>query len=161
MARTSASGWELTMFDRFRSMLLVCGLCLATMAAYAQEKPIGYIKTHAGAAFVVSAEQTLEAVPGLALRRGDILRTGDDGRLALTLLDNTVMSIGPNAELVIDEYLFEPGEGELGLGVRLLHGTLQFISGVIAKLKPEAVKVRTSTGTIGVRGTRFVVRAED
>jgi len=149
------------MFDRLRSMLVVFVMCLATTAAYAQDKPIGYIKTHAGAAFVVTGEQTLEAVPGLALRRGDVLRTGDDGQLGLTLLDNTVMSIGPNAEMVIDEYLFEPSAGELGLGVRLLRGTLQFISGVIAKLKPEAVKVKTSTGTIGVRGTRFVVRAED
>lgn len=130
-------------------------------SAYAGDSPIGYVKTHAGAAFVTSGSIQVEAVPGLALRVGDTLHTGGDGRLGLTLLDNTVISIGPNTRMVVDEYLFRPGEGELSLGVRLLRGTLQFISGTISKLRPEAVKVRTLTGTIGVRGTRFLVKAED
>ena len=146
---------------RIYSMVIVTALFLLSSAAYAESSPIGYIKTHAGAAFVHSDNLVLEAVPGLALRQGDVLRTGTDGRLGLTLLDNTVMSLGPNAEMVVDEYLFKPASGELGLGVRLLRGTLQFLSGAIAKLRPEAVKVKTSTGTIGVRGTRFLVRAED
>ncbi len=144
-----------------RSLLYAAALLAFTTSAYAESEPIGYVKTHAGAAFVDAAGETLEAFPGLALREGDVIRTGDDGQLGLTLLDNTVMSVGPNAELVVEEYLFRPGEGELGLGVRLLRGTMQFISGVIAKLRPEAVKVRTATGTIGVRGTRFLVRVED
>lgn len=145
-----------------RSLLLIIAMAwLLPFSAYAENAPIGYVKTHAGSAVVVSGGQAVEAVPGLALRRGDLLRTGGDGRLGVTLLDNTVMSLGPNAEMVVDEYLFRPGEGELGLGVRLLRGTLQFISGAIAKLRPDAVKVRTSTGTIGVRGTRFLVKAGD
>lgn len=149
------------MLVRFGVLALATIVLFSPSAGYAQDEPIGYVKTHAGAAFVMTDGQTLEAFPGLALRQGDVLRTGDDGRLGLTLLDNTVMSLGPNAEMVVDQYLFKPGEGELGLGVRLLKGTLQFISGVIAKLRPEAVKVKTTTGTIGVRGTRFLVRAED
>ncbi|MCB1907727.1 MAG: FecR domain-containing protein [Rhodocyclaceae bacterium] len=149
----------MTLTTAVRCLLLACAIALLAGAASADDGPIGYIKTHAGAAFVVSGGKALEAVPGLALRQGDVLRTGDDGRLGLTLLDNTVMSVGPNAELVIDEYLFEPGNDKLGLGVRLLRGTMQFISGVIAKLRPDAVKVRTASGTIGVRGTRFLVTA--
>ena len=144
-----------------RSLRYAAILLAFTTSAYAESDPIGYVKTYAGAAFVDAGGETLEAFPGLALREGDVIRTGDDGRLGLTLLDNTVMSVGPNAELVVEEYLFRPGEGELGLGVRLLRGTMQFISGVIAKLRPEAVKVRTTTGTIGVRGTRFLVKVED
>ena len=146
-------------YSAFSRLMLACALALLTRVALAEDGPIGYVKTHAGAAFVVSAGKSMEAVPGLALRQGDVLRTGDDGRLGLILLDNTVMSLGPNAEMVIDEYLFEPGNEQLGLGVRLLRGTMQFISGVIAKLRPEAVKVKTATGTIGVRGTRFLVDA--
>lgn len=149
------------MLERIGVIALAIFVLATPAAGYAQDDPIGYVKTHAGAAFVMTAGQTLEAFPGLALRQGDILRTGDDGRLGVTLLDNTVMSLGPNAEMVVDRYLFKPGEGELGLGVRLFKGTMQFISGVIAKLRPQAVEVRTTTGTIGVRGTRFLVRAED
>ena len=109
----------------FSRLMLACALALLTHGALAEDGPIGYVKTHAGAAFVVSAGKSMEAVPGLALRQGDVLRTGDNGRLGVTLLDNTVMSLGPNAEMVIDEYLFEPGNEELGLGVRLLRGTMQ------------------------------------
>lgn len=141
--------------------LLAAAVFTVSLTAYAEDSPIGYVKTHAGHAFIVSGQDVFEVFPGLALRLGDQLRTGSDGRMGLTLLDNTVLSLGPNAELVIDEYLFRPGEGELGLGMRLLKGTLQFISGTISRLRPEAVKVRTSTGTIGVRGTRFLVRAEE
>jgi len=149
------------MVDWLRRLLCIAAVLTMSTSAYAESEPIGYVKTHAGAAFVVTGGETLEAFPGLSLHQGDHIRTGEDGQLGLTLLDNTVMSVGPNADLVLEEYLFRPGEGDLGLGVRLLRGTLQFISGVIAKLRPEAVKVRTTTGTIGVRGTRFLVRAED
>lgn len=152
---------EAPTMNRIYSLIIALAAVLASSAGYAQSPPIGYVKTHAGTASVTSGTVTLEALPGLALRLGDTVRTGLDGRVGLTLLDNTVMSLGPNAELVLDEYVFRPGDSQLGLGVRLLRGTLQFISGAIAKLRPEAVKVRTLTGTIGVRGTRFVVRAED
>ena len=141
--------------------VMTLALCAASSAACAQTEPIGYVKTRIGEAMVLSGTSILAVDPGLALRVGDIIRTGRDGRLGFSLSDNTVMALGPNAELVVDEYLFRPGEGELGLVVRLARGTLHFISGAIAKLRPEAVKVRTSTGTIGVRGTRFLVRAED
>jgi hypothetical protein len=48
----------------------------------------------------------------------------------------------------------------LKLWATISKGTLQYVSGVIAKLKPDAVAVRTPTGVIGVRGTRFVVMVE-
>jgi hypothetical protein len=44
--------------------------------------------------------------------------------------------------------------------LRLLAGTMQYLSGLTAKLAPDAMKVDTPTAAIGVRGTRFLVRAE-
>ena len=38
---------------------------------------------------------------------------------------------------------------------------MNYVSGVIAKLQPDAVSVKTPTGTIGVRGTQFVVKVDD
>jgi hypothetical protein len=70
------------------------------------------------------------------------------------------MSFGPNTELTVEEYLYAPGEGKLRFGSRLSKGSLEVVSGVIAKLKPEAVEMQTPTGTIGVRGTRFLVKIE-
>ena len=39
-------------------------------------------------------------------------------------------------------------------------GTLNVVSGVIAKLKPESVSVKTPTGEIGVRGTTYLIKVE-
>jgi hypothetical protein len=39
-------------------------------------------------------------------------------------------------------------------------GSLQMVSGVIAKLKPDAASLKTPTGTIGIRGTHFAVKVE-
>ena len=52
-------------------------------------------------------------------------------------------------------------KGELKLSTQLTRGTLNYISGVIAKLKPTAVTVKTPTGIIGVRGTQFVAKVEE
>ena len=45
-------------------------------------------------------------------------------------------------------------------GSKLTKGTLNYVSGAIAKISPEAVAVKTPTGTIGVRGTQFVVKVD-
>ena len=89
------------------------------------------------------------------------LKTGANSSMGVTFKDNTVMSFGPNTELTVDEYLYSPNKGKLKLGATMAKGTLAYLSGAIAKIKPDAVSVKTPTGTIGVRGTHFVVKVED
>jgi len=80
--------------------------------------------------------------------------------MGVTFKDNTVMSFGPDTELTVDEYLYAPGKGQLKFSTSLLKGSLQVVSGVIAKLKPQSVTMKTPTGIIGVRGTRFLVKVK-
>jgi hypothetical protein len=80
--------------------------------------------------------------------------------MGVTFKDNTVMSFGPGTEITVDEYLYSPSRDDLKLSARIARGTLEYISGVIAKLKPEAVAIKTPTGTIGVRGTHFLVKVD-
>ena len=70
-------------------------------------------------------------------------------------------TFGPDTELTVDEYLYAPSQGKLKLGSKLTKGTMNYVSGVIAKLQPDAVSVRTPTGTIGVRGTQFLLMVEE
>jgi hypothetical protein len=81
--------------------------------------------------------------------------------MGVTFKDETVMSFGPDTEFVVDEYLYAPAQGKLKLGSKLAKGSLNYVSGVISKLQPDAVTVRTPSGTIGVRGTQFVVKVEE
>lgn len=126
----------------------------------ADDTVVGFVKTAEGEATLMDGQTTMPAKVGMPLHLGSIIKTGSNGQLGATFKDNTVMSFGPETEVVIDEYLFAPAEGSLKLSVNMLKGTLQYISGVIAKLKPEAVSVKTPAGIIGVRGTRFLAKAE-
>lgn len=139
--------------------LILCAF-LSTTAAGAWAQVAGYVKTVVGQASIVSAGNTVAAQPGMALAIGDAVRTGADGKLGLTLKDNTMLSFGPSTSFTLEEFLFAPTEGRLQLGGSIGAGSLHYVSGAIARLKPEAVKIKTPTGIIGVRGTRFVAVVE-
>jgi hypothetical protein len=134
-------------------------LITAGGAAFAQ--PAGYVKNVTGDASVTSAGKTVKAQPGTPLVAGDVIKTGVASSLGLTLKDNTLMSFGPSTEFSLDDYLFAPAKGDLKLGGKIASGTMHYVSGAIAHLKPEAVEFKTPTGLIGVRGTRFVVVVEE
>jgi hypothetical protein len=69
-----------------------------------------------------------------------------------------MMSFGPDTEVTVDEYIYAPGRDDLKFSARITRGTLSLISGVIARLKPDAASVTTPTGTIGIRGTHVAVK---
>jgi hypothetical protein len=141
---------------------LLTGLALLTsIGASAQEAAIGYVKTVSGEATVTTAGKSVKAESGTPVQLGSTLRTGAKGAMGVTFKDETVMSFGPNTELTVDEYLYAPSQGKLKMGSKLSKGSMNYVSGVIAKLQPDAVSVTTPTGTIGVRGTNFVVRVEE
>ena len=121
---------------------------------------IGFVKTVDANASVVTAGRAIAAQPGMALHVGQVLRTGKPGSMGIILKDNTSLSVGPDTEVVLDEYLYAPGEGELKLTLNFIKGSLQYVSGIIAKLKPEAISIKTPTGMIGVRGTQFLAKVE-
>ena len=135
----------------------------APLLAWSQAvpEPVGYVKTVTGEAFVVTTGQSVKAQPGTAVLLGSLLKTSKASSMGVTFKDNTLMSFGPDTEMTVDEYLYAPAEGDLKLSTRLTRGTLNYVSGVIAKLKPTAVTVKTPTGIIGVRGTQFVAKVED
>ena len=143
---------------------LLSGLILMGASSWATAQsapePVGYVKTVTGEAFVVTASQSVKAQPGTAVLLGSLLKTSKASSMGVTFKDNTLMSFGPDTEMTVDEYLYAPAEGDLKLSTRLTRGTLNYVSGVIAKLKPTAVTVKTPTGIIGVRGTQFVAKVE-
>ncbi|WP_239467051.1 FecR family protein [Rhodoferax koreense] len=133
-------------------------LLASAAACFAQ--PVGYVKTLTGEASVQSGGKTAPARVGTPLAVGDVIRTAAASSLGVTLKDNTLMSFGPSTEFTLDAYLFAPAKGDLKLGGRIASGSMHYVSGAIAHLKPEAVEFKTPSGIIGVRGTRFVVVVE-
>lgn len=143
-----------------RYSILILGF-LAVAAARADQDPIGRVKTVAGEAYVISDQARVRAAVGTPVFQGSLLKTGPKSSLGVTFKDETVMSFGPDTELTVDNYLYAPAQGKVKFGSKLAKGSLNYVSGAIAKLQPDAVSVTTPTGTIGVRGTHFVVKVKD
>jgi hypothetical protein len=127
--------------------------------AAAQERTIGFVKNTAGNVLVIRGGQEQPASPGVALVAGDVLRTGADGRVGVTMKDETRLSLGPQTELTIAQFAYSPAERDLGFVMRLLRGTVAYISGRIAKLAPESIKIETPSSIVGIRGTHLLISA--
>jgi hypothetical protein len=91
----------------------------------------------------------------------DIINTSTNSTIGLIFEDNTLISIGSNSKFSVDEYLFEPAEKKVKFGSNLLKGTMACITGLIPKINPEAMTIKTKSASIGIRGTYFVVEAEE
>jgi hypothetical protein len=145
-----------------RAVIAAC-LALApavTPPAAAEEAVIGYVKTLRGSAAVTSGGTTRPLAVAMPVRETDRLETAGDGELGVTFRDDTRVTLGPNSRLDLARFVFKPAEKEYGFVLRLAYGTLQYISGLTAKLAPAAMAIETPSSTIAVRGTRLLVRAE-
>jgi hypothetical protein len=133
-------------------------LCLAAAAGAAD---IGQIKVSKGQVTIERDGGSQPGTVGARLQAADIVRTGADGSVGITMGDDSLLSVGPNSVLSLDRYVFDPRTNAGRFDAALNRGTLAVISGRIAKQTPDAMTVRTPTAVLGVRGTEFVVSAND
>ena len=122
---------------------------------------IGTVKIVEGTVTVSGDDRASALSVGQALFRNDRIETTAGASVGVTFIDDSTLSLGENAAIVLDELVFNPVEGQASFSADLLKGTLAFVSGRIARLKPENFKITTPTMTIGVRGTSFVVKVEE
>ena len=143
--------------DCILGVLAVLAISLADPAA-AQNDPIGHVKTVSGRALVVHDGTSTPASPGDPVHAKDVIETGADGTIGITLVDNTVLSAGPSSQLALEEYRFDSSDFTGAMVTDVHKGTVAVVSGDIARSSPGAMKVRTPTAILGVRGTRFAVK---
>ena len=145
------------------SVIALALLVAASPALAAQGQPeanaAGRIKIASGSVSIIRGGQTIAAQPGQVVFEADTLRTGADGRLGLTLKDDTRLSLGPSSEIRLDKFAYAPAEGRLGFVLNVVRGVAAYVSGRIAKLAPDAVRLETPAAIVGVRGTTVVLRA--
>lgn len=144
--------------------ILFAALFLATFVVLASDTPvcaedtIGMVRSSQGVATVTRGGEVLPVSPGTKLMKGDILETGSGATMGIIFRDNSTLSLGPESRLSVDEFLFSPAEGKLGIIARITRGTMAYLSGLIGKLAPESARFETPTASIGIRGTYFAVR---
>ncbi|MCB2187162.1 MAG: FecR family protein [Deltaproteobacteria bacterium] len=138
---------------------LLTGLTLAAAGlAWAEEVMVGSLRNVSGSAQIIRGGQTMPARNNQQLMLSDVLRTGPDGSLGIILRDDSVVSLGPDSELALEEFEFSPVENKLGMVTRMTRGTASFLTGQIGQMRPAAVRVETPNATIATRGTHFLVQ---
>ena len=141
----------------FAVLSLLAVLLSASVAAAADD--VGRVKVTRGDVRIERAGQTLPVSVGMKLQEGDVIVTGRDSSAGVTFNDDSLLSIGPDSALAIDRFAFDTTTHAGRFDTSLRKGTLAAVSGKIAKQSPDAMKVRTPSTILGVRGTEFVVRA--
>jgi len=121
---------------------------------------VGEVKTATGSVHLERSGKKLPVKIGMAVQQADTLVTGADGSAGITFTDNSLLSVGPNSVLGIDKYSFDTTTHAGQFDTSLKKGTLAVISGKIVKQSPEAMRVRTPSSIMGVRGTEFVVKVD-
>jgi hypothetical protein len=149
-------GRAIAMFRWILAFSLAAGIAVPAVAA-----DIGQIKVSSGAVSVGRAGQSIPGSLGLRLQKGDVVTTGADGSVGITMSDNSLLSAGPNSVIALDQYAFDATTNQGRFDASLQKGTLAVVSGRLAKQSPEAMTVHTPSAILGVRGTEFVVSAGD
>lgn len=133
--------------------LLVIGL-MAGLPVQAQQVA-GQVERQKGAASRSAAAGTNELTQGAQVYVGDEIRTGPGARLQIRFDDQSMLTLGADARITIDQLIYNP-DGESNQALDIAKGVFRFASGQIGKLAPGNVSVTTPVATIGIRGTEFL-----
>ena len=141
--------------------LVLAACAVSPVLAQTPQTPAaaGRVKIASGNAFIIRQNAEIPATVGLAIFESDSLRTGGDGRIGVTMKDDTRVSIGPRSEVRLDRFAYAPADGRLGFAMRVVRGVAAYVSGRIAKLAPDAVRLETPAAIVGVRGTSVAISA--
>ena len=144
--------------NRTSNALLMCSVLAATPAFAQQPTPAGHVKVVTGRSFIVRQNTTIAAKPGDAVYALDMLRTDADGKIGVTMIDDTRISLGPSSEVRLERFVFAPAEGGLGMVLNFVRGVAAYVSGRMAKLAPDSIRLETPAAIVGVRGTTVAIR---
>lgn len=139
-------------------LLSLAFLILSSNILFAQTKEfIGVI----GAAIGDIKNQKDEILEnGSKVYYGDTIVVSEKSNAQVLFLDQTVITIGEKSELKIDEFVYDPETNDGKFVSNIKSGTIKIITGEISKKDPDNLEIKIPTGTIGARGTEFVVLTE-
>lgn len=92
---------------------------------------------------------------GQSIAHKERIKTTDKGSVQILFIDKTSMTVGPNSDLTIDEYVYDPNAGTGKLAARLGKGALRFVGGQISHTGDAEIK--TASATVGIRGGVAVI----
>jgi hypothetical protein len=134
---------------RFLTILVCLVVTFSTCAAAAAA--VGTVTKVAKHAQIGSTR----AVVGTPVNMNDEIRTGPGARLQITFRDETELTLGENARVVVDRYVFNPDTSTGVLALNASQGAIRFATGKLSKMSNKDITVTTPSAALAVRGTVF------
>ena len=138
---------------RLAAATLVAVIAWVTAAAADDGDVAGKVARVQGRVVAVQNAELRVLMAGDPVLIGDVLSTGGDARIEITMIDDGLFTLGEKTVFVVIDYTFGGASNNAALG--LLSGALSATSGGIAKLDRMAFRMETPLATIGIRGTRL------
>tara|TARA_B100001250_G_C19709022_1_gene748297 strand:+ start:458 stop:1033 length:576 start_codon:yes stop_codon:yes gene_type:complete len=139
-------------------IILLIFVLLPNFANANTSKFIGVV----GAAIGEIKNQNNESlVDGSKIFFGDTIISKEKSNAQILFLDQTVLTLGEDTEVTIDEFIYDPKSHEGSFISNVKSGTVKFITGQISKQNPDNLEVKVPSGVLGARGTEFIVLSEN
>jgi trimeric autotransporter adhesin len=131
---------------------LALGFCLLmSAAATAQEPQVGIAASVVpDATSTPPRGQIRQLAVGQNVVYSERIATGPIGRTQMLFLDGSALTVGPNSDVVLDEFVYDPQTEAGKLAISATKGVLRLVGGKISKTEP--ITLKTPTATIGIRG---------
>jgi hypothetical protein len=103
-----------------------------------------------------AAERVLHV--GVDVQANEVITTDSDDRAHLLFLDGSSLTVGPQARLTIDKFVYDPNTKVGTLAVSVTHGVFRFVGGKISKTSPVVIK--SPSATLSIRGGIMIGNVE-
>ncbi|MDB3895260.1 FecR family protein [Candidatus Pelagibacter sp.] len=143
--------------SKIRTIIFTLSILIFSISQGIANEMIGVISAGIGDIYNQKNEKLST---GSKIYFGDTILVKAQSNAQILLLDETALTVGEKSELTIDEFIYDP-ESKIGKIVSNIKiGTVRIITGEISKKNPDNLEVNIPTGSIGARGTEFVVVTE-
>ena len=136
---------------------IVVFLLLAGVANASNDNFVGIIGAAVGD---IKNQKNEKLANGSKIFFGDTIISSSQSNAQILFLDQTVLTLGEETEITIDEFIYDPNNNDGSFVSTIKSGTVKFITGQISKKNPDNLEVKVPAGTLGARGTEFVVLSE-
>ena len=143
--------------NKIQTLIISLIISLSSISIGIANEVIGVIAAGIGD---ISNQKSEKLTTGSKIYFGDTIIVRAQSNAQILLLDETALTIGEKSELTIDDFVYDPQSkvGKIVSNIKI--GTVRVITGEISKNNPDNLEVNVPTGSIGARGTEFVVVTE-
>lgn len=135
--------------------LLLLGNAWAQTGAW-----VAQVKVARGIVQLERAGQRFPAPVGLRLKENDTLLTAANGSVGVMFNDNSVLSMGPNGEVLLERYAYDSTTYQGAFDAFVKRGAVSIEAGNLAQAQPDAVRLKTPQAAVSGKTQQFAVHVE-